>query len=191
MQNARRRSPQHRNSVRILFAHNGVSYASITTGETATVRIARRGCLLIFNAGPRQTSTLPRESPHQSSPEVVNNRHTAFQSPRGCVQYRSLQIQRRSAQMSISLGDRSLQWIHWSPSTARSTKEWSRPTYNRKRGSNKRMSLLVTANIFISESPESLDQIPPVQLNFTENHQNYMLHQTTSNILRFQSSYYD
>ena len=57
--------------------------------------------------------------------------------------------------------------------------------------SNKRMSLLVTANIFISESPESLDQILPVQLNFTENHQNYMLHQTTSNVLRFQSSYYD
>ena len=53
------------------------------------------------------------------------------------------------------------------------------------------MSLLVTANIFISESPESLDQILPVQLNFTENHQNYMLHQTTSNVLRFQSSYYD
>ena len=58
-------------------------------------------------------------------------------------------------------------------------------------GSNKGMSLLVTANIFISESPESLDQILPVQLNFTENHQNYMLHQTTSNVLRFQSSYYD
>ncbi|MCG8453616.1 MAG: hypothetical protein MI717_10595, partial [Spirochaetales bacterium] len=46
-------------------------------------------------------------------------------------------------------------------------------------GSNKRMSLLVTANIFISEFPETLDQILPVQLNFAENHQYYILHQTT------------
>ena len=57
-------------------------------------------------------------------------------------------------------------------------------------GSNKRMSLLVIANIFISESPESLDQILPVQLNFIENHENYMLHQTTSNVPHFQSFYY-
>ena len=93
--------------------------------------------------------------------------------------------------MSISLGDRSLQWIHCSPSIARLTRERSRPTYNKKAVSNKRMSLLVTTNIFIFESPESLDQILPVQLNFAENHQNYILHQTTSNVLRFQSSYYD
>ena len=85
LQNARRRSPQHINSVRILFVHNGVPYASITTGENATVRIACKGCSLSFDASPRQTSTLPHESRHQSSPEAVKNHHTTFQSPRGCV----------------------------------------------------------------------------------------------------------
>ena len=109
---ARRCSPHHRDSVRILFLHNGVSYASITTGENATIRTARKGCSLNFNAVLRQTSTLPRESPHQSSPEAVNSHHMAFRSPRGCVYYRSPQIQNRLAQMSTSLGDRSLQWIH-------------------------------------------------------------------------------
>ena len=85
--------------------------------------------------------------------------------------------------MSISLGDNSLQWIHCSPSKAKLTRERPRPTYNKKAVSNKRIYLLVTANIFISESPESLDQILPVQMNFTENHQIYMLHQTTSNVV--------
>ena len=112
LQNARRRSPQHRNNVRVLFVHNGVSYASIMMGKNATVRIARKGCLLNFNAGPRQTSTLPRDSPHQSSPGAVGNHHTAFQSPRWCVWCRPPQIQNRSAQMSTLLGNRSLQWIH-------------------------------------------------------------------------------
>ena len=78
LQNARRRSPHHRNSFRILFMHNGILYASIMTGESTTVRIACKGCSLTFNSGPRQTSTLPREPPHQSSPEAVNSHHIAF-----------------------------------------------------------------------------------------------------------------
>ena len=96
LQNARRPSPQHRNNIRILFVHNGVSYASITIAKNATVRIARKGCLLNFNAGMRQTDTLPHDSSHQS-PQAVNNHHIAFQSPHWRVRYRLPQIQDRSA----------------------------------------------------------------------------------------------
>ena len=96
LQNARRRSAHHRNTIRILFVHNGVSYASITTAKNATVRIAHKGCLLNFNAGMRQTDTLPHDSSHQS-PQAVNNHHIAFQSPHWRVRYRLPQIQDKSA----------------------------------------------------------------------------------------------
>ena len=162
--------------------NNGTSDASITTAENTTVRITCKGCSLSFNAGLRQTSTLLRGSPHQSSPEVVNSHHIAFQSPRWCVWYRSPQLQDRSAQVSISLGNRYLQLIYQQQSTASSTRKRSRSTYNKKAMQTKGCFLLVTASLFMFESLESSDQILPVQPNFTENHHNYTLPQSASNL---------
>ena len=93
--------------------------------------------------------------------------------------------------MSTSLGERSLQWIHWPQSTARLTRKGSRSTYNKETVQTKGCFLLIAASTFVSESLESLDQILLVQPNFTRNHQNYTLHQTRSNVPHFQSSYYD
>ena len=76
----------------------------------------------------------------------------------------SPQILNRLAEMSTSLGDRSLQWIHKPPSTARLTRKGSKSTCNKETVQRKGCLLHVAARTLISESLKLLRCSRPPRL---------------------------